>query len=471
VIGADERIARLEAQLEASLAANRRLAVLAGDLVVRVEELTRELGKNSSNSAKPPSTDVLGERHKIRKKKPQSGRKRGGQPGHKGHCRALLPVEEVDAVVDLFPGQCEVCLRLPPRVMSSDPVRHQVVDLLETGARFTTEYRCHGARCECGEHLEAADGSVPSSAFGPRLVAAVCALSGSYQVSRRQVPAFLKDVFGIEMSLGSVSNIEGRMTKALFAPSNEAMKSAESASVKHVDETSWIRDSARCSAWVFATALVTVIRVAADGKRGTLRKLLRRSQGTLVSDRATAFMYWDMKRRQICWSHLSRLFVDFSERDGPAASYGKELGDYAGLVFLYWRAYRADQLSRAVFERYMDAVRVGVRACLERAVAAGIGYVSGSCANLLEHWDAMWRFVDTRGVEPTNNHAERELRRLVLWRKRCFGSQSDRGDRFVERMLTVVHTLRKQGRRTLDFLHASMVAALEGTVAPSLLRA
>ncbi|MEK7706218.1 MAG: DUF6444 domain-containing protein, partial [Myxococcota bacterium] len=97
MIGADNKIARLEAQLEASLAANRRLAVLAGDLVARVEELTRELGKNSSNSAKPPSSDALGERRKIRKKKLKTGRKRGGQPGHKGHYRALLPVERVDS--------------------------------------------------------------------------------------------------------------------------------------------------------------------------------------------------------------------------------------------------------------------------------------------------------------------------------------------------------------------------------------
>jgi transposase len=471
VIDTDEEIARLRGQLEVSQSANRKLLALVGDLANRVEDLTRELGKNSSNSAKPPSSDALADRRNIRKAKPPSGRKRGGQPGHKGSCRALLPAERVDAVVNLFPGPCDVCCALPPHVPCSDPVRHQVVDLLESGCRFTTEYRRHHAECVCGEHLEVEADRVPASAFGPRLVAAVSAMSGAYQLSRRQVPVFLKDVFGIEMSLGSVSNIEGRMTRALAAPSDEAMESAELASVKHVDETSWLRDSARCSAWVFATAMVTVIRVAADGKRATLRKLLRHSRGTLVSDRATAFMYWDMKRRQICWSHLSRLFVGFSERDGPAAGYGNELCDYAGLVFHYWRTYRAEQLSRVAFERYMAAVRVGVRACLDRAAAAEIGYVSGSCANLLEHWDAMWRFVDSSGVEPTNNHAERELRRLVLWRKRCFGSQSERGDRFVERMLTVAHTLRKQGRRTLDFLHASIVAMLEGTRAPSLLRA
>ena len=108
---------------------------------------------------------------------------------------------------------------------------------------------------------------------------------------------------------------------------------------------------------------------------------------------------------------------------------------------------------------------------MQRAVKAEISYVSGSCVNMLEHWDAMWTFVESPGVEPTNNHAERELRRLVMWRKRCFGSQSERGDRFAERVLTVTHTMRKQGARTLDFLHQSLVAMLESSPAPSLFAA
>jgi transposase len=273
------------------------------------------------------------------------------------------------------------------------------------------------------------------------------------------------------MSLGSVSNIEGRMSRALTSPSDEAMQHAESAAVKHVDETSWIRDFERCSAWVFATMLVSVFRIATDGKRETLRNLLKRRRGVLVSDRASVFLYWSMARRQICWSHLLRLFVDFSQRDGPAAQLGRELADSAELVFLYWRQLQVKSLERAEFVRLVSAVRDGMKPCLERAVLANISYVSGSCANMLEHWDAMWTFVDTPSVAPTNNHAERELRRLVLWRKRCFGSQSDRGDRFVERMLTVTHSLRKQRRNVLDFLQGCFVAWLSEQQAPSLLAA
>jgi transposase len=342
---------------------------------------------------------------------------------------------------------------------------------LEDGRRFVTEYRLHTVDCTCGEKVTPGREQRPKSAFGDRLSATVSLMTGSYQMSRRQVPLFLKEVFGIDMSLGSVSNIEGRMTGALAAASDEAMERVELAAVKHVDETSWVRDAERCSAWVFASLVATVIRIAKNGRRSTLRKLLKRSRGTLISDRATVFMYWAMKRRQICWSHLSRLFLGFSQRDGPAHALGEELVEYADLVFIYWRAYRSGKLSREMFVQRTEAVRDSMKPCLERAVDAGVPTVSGSCANLLEHWDAMWTFVHTPGVEPTNNHAERELRRLVLWRKRCFGTQSDRGDRFVERMLTVAHTMRKQGRRALDFLHQSYTAMLNTTAAPSLFAA
>ena len=464
---------------DALVARNAELTEQVAELTVRcealakqVEELTRERNKNSSNSSKPPSSDNLGDRRSIRRRKKRSGKKRGGQPGHKGHSRLQLAPEVVDEVVVLFPEHCEVCQEVPPREAHGKPWVHQVVDLLaDGGGRHVIEYRCCAVLCTCGEVVGAPVDKVPSSSFGPRLSSTVSALTGNFQLSRRQVVIVLDEVFGISMSLGSVSNIEERMSKALAVASDEAMQSAESAAVKHVDETSWIRDFERCSAWVFATALVSVFRIAADGKRKTLRKLLKHQRGILVSDRASVFLYWSMGRRQICWSHLLRLFIDFSQRDGPAAQVGRELADSAELVFVYWRQLRDQTIDRPTFVRLVGAVRDGMKPCLERAAQADIDYVSGSCANMVGHWDAMWTFVDTPGVQPTNNHAERELRRLVLWRKRCFGSQSERGDRFVERMLTVTHTLRKQQRDVLDFLHHCFVAKLNHTLAPKLLAA
>jgi len=279
-------------------------------LTEQVEELTRQLGKNSSNSHKPPSSDGVGRGKSTRKPKKRSGRKRGGRPGRKGSKREMLEAELVDRIANLFPKVCEFCQERPPEVMSSSPYRHQVVDLLEeNGGRYTTEYRCHAVVCQCGQVVSAPVNQVPKSAFGPRLSAVVCLLSGAYKMSRRLVKVALRELYGIEVSLGSVSNIEGRTSQALEKYSYEAMTHVDNFAIKHADETSFLRDSSRCSAWVFANALVSVYRIVNDGKRISLCANLRKTKRILVSDRASVFLCWPMSRRQICWSHLLRTSV------------------------------------------------------------------------------------------------------------------------------------------------------------------
>ena len=458
---------RVNAELRAD---NEALEAKVEELTRLVAEMAKERDQNSRNSNKPPSSDGLGDRRRIRKRKMPTGRKKGGQKGHKGCSRELLAANMVDDQVDVLPKRCEMCgKRHPPSVPRAPKIR-QVVELLETGGRFVTEYRLQWGRCACGEPLRPAYAEVPSSAFGPRLKSVVAALTGSYQLSRRRVVLFLEEMYHIKMSLGSVSNIEGEMTDALQEPSDEALTHAIDATTKHVDETSWLQDFATCSAWVIATAAVSVFRITKNGRRASLLKILRhKAKGVLISDRASVFLFWSMQHRQVCWSHLQRKFIGFSERDGPAGEMGADLAACADLVFGYWRQYFAGELSREVFLKWIGAVQATTREHLERAVAAQLDEVSGSCANMLEHWDALWAFVHTPGVEPSNNHAERELRRLVIWRRTSYGTQSDRGQRFVERMMTVTHTLRKQRRQVMAFLYSSIRARLNGASAPLLL--
>jgi transposase len=189
----------------------------------------------------------------------------------------------------------------------------------------------------------------------------------------------------------------------------------------------------------------------------------------LVSDRATALGFWAMKRRQICWAHLLRKFVSFSERDGPAGDFGKVLLEYTGILFDTYRLYKDGKISRRTFRQRMAPLRLQVEAVLQRAVDANIKRLSGSCRDILDHREALWTFVDNDQVEPTNNHAERELRRFVLWRKRSFGAQSERGNRFAERIMTVVHTARKQRTAVLAYLTAVCQAHQQGKPIPSLL--
>ena len=185
----------------------------------------------------------------------------------------------------------------------------------------------------------------------------------------------------------------------------------------------------------------------------------------------TVFWFWAITARQICWAHLLRKFIGFSERDGPAGRYGQELLDLTALVFDYWHGLQDGLLTRNEFEAWLRPVRLVFERTLTSAVNAEIPKLSGACADILAHRQALWTFVHHEGVEPTNNHAERELRAFVLWRKRSFGSQSDRGERFSVRVMTVAHTARKQGKMVLAFLVSCIEARLVGGTGPRLIEA
>jgi transposase len=479
----DDRISELEAELAAAVAQlaeqDSRLAEQAEQIAAlakQVEELLRKLGQNSSNSHLPPSSDPPGTRKQRRAKakaKRKERRKRGGQQGHRGSHRELLPPEQVDHVVDLFPPQCENCWKDLPRVPDPSAKRYQQTELPPIRPE-TTEWRRHAVDCPCCGHKTRAAydaDQIPASSFGPHLMALMALLTGIYHLSRRKARDLLGDVLGVQVSLGALSAVEGRVSDAVRPAVDEAWERVGRARVKHTDGTSWYQAGVLLSLWTLATKAATVFKIVVDGSKDTLRPLYGTLSGILVSDRAKVFSFWVMKRRQVCWAHLIRRFVSFSERDGPAGAFGRELLDYAGVVFEYWHDYQAGQLSREQLVAWMAPVREQVEATLARAVATDIKGLSGSCADMLAHQEALWTFVDQRGVSPTNNHAEQELRAFVLWRKRSFGTQSQRGNRFAERLMTVATTARKQNRDVLAFLTACCEAAADERVTPSLFEA
>lgn len=473
-----ERDAELE-ELRAALAA-RDLELAARDLRIAeleatVKALIQRLDQNSNNSNKPPSSDPpdvkIAKRKARRKKEKQQKKKRGAQKRHKGSHRALVAPELVDHVVDVFPSECESCWERLPEEHDAFAKRYQQTDLKPVAAHVT-EWRRHAVACpHCGYKTRAKyDREVfPRYAFGPRLTAVVAMLTGVYHLSRRATVRLIRDLLGVRISLGAVMAIEKRMSAHVAAAVEEAVEVARGSSVKHVDGTTWFQCGIMRSIWVLASNAATVFMVLKNGRAATLRdELLGHTRGLLVSDRASALMFWPMKRRQICWAHLLRKFVSFSERDGPAGTFGKELLDYARLIFSYWRRWRDRESSRVTFVSRMAPVRALFESLLERVAAAKLRDISGSCENVLNHRDALWSFVDRVGVEPTNNHAERELRGFVMWRRRSFGSQSEHGDRFAARLMTIAHTARKQGVEILNFLHECSLAALQNSASPSL---
>lgn len=467
---AQDRIAELEAERDAERARSERLELQIGELLEQVAKLTERLAQNSRNSHLPPSSDPPGTAGKGGAQRPKSDRTRGGQRGHRGSRRELVAADKVDDVVDFYPAECENCWAALPEQPDPAAKRYQWIEVPPLRP-YIKEIRRHAVSCPCCRHKTRAaydEQEIAASPFGPRLMGIIALLTGAYHVSRRRAAKLLSDLVGVPISLGAVSAVEARVSDAVEPAAAEAWQRVEGAAVKHTDGTSWLKAGAVLALWTIASTAATVFKIVADGSRATLAPLYGALRGILVSDRAAALSFWAMERRQICWAHLLRKFVSFSERAGPSAEFGRQLLDYTGLLFDYWHDYKAGKLDRATFRAWMAPVRAQLEVVLERAVASSIDRLAGSCANILEHRAALWTFVDVDGVEPTNNHAERELRAFVLWRKRSFGAQSDRGNLFAERLMTVVHTARKQRKDVLAFLTACCQAQLDGTRAPSL---
>ena len=383
-----------------------------------------------------------------------------------------MPEDQVDTFEHLFAHQCENCWAPLPKVPDSRAKRYQVTEVPPVKPHIT-EYRRHAVECpDCGHQTRAPyDERIPSSPFGPRLMSIIALLTGIYNVSRRKAATLLSDMLDVQISLGAISAVEARASEAVKPAVEEVCDHVEHAAVKHTDGTSWLQAGILLSLWTIATKGATLFKIVADGSSATLKPLFGALKGILVSDRAGALNFWAMKQRQICWAHLLRKFVSFSEREGRAGAFGCDLLNYTGILFEYWHDYKAGKLDQQTFRIWMTPVRKQMEELLGKAVAADIERLSGSCANILDHKDALWTFLWHDDVEPTNNHAERELRAFVLWRRSSFGTQSERGNLFAERMMTIGHTARKQGKDVLALLTACCEAYQANTAAPSLFQA
>lgn len=470
---ADARIDRLERQVEALLAKVEEQAVTIATQAKRIAaletenaELRRRLGENSSNSNKPPSTDPPGTRAERPDGGP-SGRRRGGQPGHKGHRRELLPASQVTEQVECFPPACRACDAALPRTRDPEPLVRQVIDVPEIKPTVT-QFNCHHVTCTCGVTTTGSPPpGTPTGILGPRVLALCGLLVAECTVSRRKVRDLLHHLLGIRVSLGALSESEEITNDAVAPAVDEARLHALGERSKHVDATTWSCAGAYRCLWTMATAAVTVFFIASDGTRATLETWISKVRGILVTDRGTQFGFWAMERRQICWAHLLRKFASFATRPGTAGQTGDYLLLWTRVLFHQWHRVRDGTMTRRQFQTAAGELRVVIERLLEQGTRTP--GIAGSCADILEHRAALWRFVDDPSVGPTNNHAERELRGFVLWRKSSYGSRSERGDAFAANLKSVVHTCRKQGRAVLPYLTEAIQASLRGTAAPSLI--
>jgi len=441
----------------------------------RIRSLEEQLGKNASNSSLPPSANPPQAPKPVVKQ--ATGKKPGAQPGHPPTLQRRLPPERLQQIHAFVPARCRRCGHpLPQRAQAHDPEPswHPVAELPPVAAQIT-EYQGHARTCPACQSVNhaAIHADVCRQSFGPRLAATVAYLVGCHRVSRRGVEEIAQAVFDVPVSLGSICHLEEQMSQALAPAHAEAVQAVRAAEVEHADETSWRQAGKRRWLGLAATATVAAFVVHARRSLAGLQALLGEViTGLVVSDRWTVYEVLPEGRRQLCWAHLIRDFRALAERPGISRRIGENLLALSAVLFEYWPKVRDGTHSRQWFRsEVLSAIRPDVEAELRRGLRSRCAATRGTCRELLAWESSLWTFAFVEAVEPTNNHAERLLRGAVLWRKGCFGSRSDGGCRFVERVLTVVQTLRLQNRPVLSYLYEALCAHREGLPAPELLSA
>jgi transposase len=431
-----------------------------------VEQLQEIINRNSQNSSQPPSQDRPDQKPTREPSGPP--RKRGGQRGHRGHRRLL--VDDVDEVVVHKPTSCAGCGAL---LLGEDPApyRHQVTELPIVKPKVI-EHQVHRIDCPCCGHRNRGElpPEVATSWFGPNVISLVGLLMGRYRLSKRQVTHLLAECFAIPMAASTVVNQQQVISQALAAPVAEVEPVVKNEPVCNIDETSWRQrgTTKRPWLWTVVTAQITLFRIAPSRSSQVARELLGESYGGAAgTDRCSSYTW--LARRQLCWSHLVRDFQKILERGNDSYPIGWHLKLQAEYLLMKWARVRDGTLDYFEFLAEFPAIQTQIRHWLTVGLKTSSSRTAETCRRLLAADPNLWRFVSVPGLEPTNNSAERALRHPVLWRRNSHGTQSDLGNRFVERILTVVETCRQQQHPVFDFVRDALIAYRTGQPAPSLL--
>lgn len=471
------------AEVERLRRENERLRKENAEQAKRITDLERQLAlrqQNSTITSKPPSSDGLAGQPRVRGRRVKSRRKPGGQPGHPGRHRPLVPTERVDAIVDLAPDACRHCARrLHARHGVGAPRRHQITELPPITAHIT-EYRCHRRHCPaCGQTTLAALPEEYASQFGPQLTALIAYLTVVCRLPRLVVQRFLEGALQIPISLGSTQKAWEEASAAVAAPYAELDTALRHEAVVNADETGHRTNGDKRWLWAFVARLFVVYRIATSRGSDVLTTVLGDSFGGILgSDRLPAYLKYVVGQRQFCWAHVTRNVLSALDlATTPSAKrFCREALALDRRLFRLWRRFRGDPgvrgapLTRAQLIAKVLPIEKRLFALGERHLDAVNDDVRNLALAFFVHNEHFFTFVHEEGVEPTNNSAERALRTAVQWRKIMLGTRSERGERAVERLLTVARTCQLQELNALVYLTAAIAAHRRRQLAPSLLR-
>jgi len=440
----------------------------------RVADLSAQvarLSKNSSNSSKPPSSDIV---KPPKPPTPDGGQRRlGGQPGHPRHERPPFTPDQINQIIDYRPDCCPDCggrlrlLKRPPRTL-------QQVELPETPL-VVTEHRAYAAWCpRCRRtHVAAWPPEVEKAGLvGPRLSALLAWLKGVGHCSFSTTARFCRDVLGLGLSRGQLAKVMDKTSAAMREAYEALAARLPEEPYLNVDETGHKENGDGWWTWVFRARLYTLFKI--DPSRGSevlFDALGREFAGVLGCDYFSAYRKYmgdgDVLV-QFCLAHLIRdvkFLADLPDR--VTAAYGERL--LVELRRLFHVIHRRETMDAARFRRALERARdrtltVGKRAP-PRAEAQNLA------DRFRQHGRAYFRFITTPGIEPTNNLAEQAIRFVVQNRHVTQGTRSERGRRWSERIWTATATCAQQGRSVFDYLHQTLFAHFAGHPTPSLLPA
>lgn len=397
--------------------------------------LKERLGLNSTNSSLPPSRDL----YKAKKNRPKSGRKPGAQPGHKPQGYKLKAPDEI---INVFPTLCSCGNKVEA---GSTYQIHQKMDIPPIKA-YVTEYHLYRGVCRsCGDqHTAELPEGVSPDLLGDHAKAIISALSGFFHNSKRDVQQILHDIFHMPISLGLVSTTEKRVNQKL--QSEELWEQMEESSYLHIDETGHKCKGTRGWGWIFTNRHMSILKLTSSRGKKVLQSLLPEYEGQIISDRYGAYRHFEDEKRQICWSHLKRDFQRFAHsRDEALAGYGRTLEQISQEVFVLEKTFKNQIIDHLFFIRRIRKLKKRMIYALKGILCVPDSpHAHRVAQNLLNCFDMMWRFVDNREIEPTNNLAERQIRKYVVYRKKSLFTWSQRGNEFIERILSLFLTCRLQ---------------------------
>lgn len=442
----------------------------------RIEELERRVNRNSGNSSMSPSSDQplsrAERRRRAREAYKRSMRRSGGQPGHRGKTREMVASDRVAGRFEHLPERCG-CGHLfcggEERI--GDPVVHQQYELPPARPLVFEHARVRLVCPGCARPVLAELPGPALAGYGPRLDAHIALFAGVFRLSREQVRQVVSEVFGVPSSKGTIDNALQRINAILADPWVELREAVLKAEAVHLDETTWRLRGAQQWLWVAASALVACYRIDPSRSQKAAKALIGENFGGFaITDRYAGYHFLDVLQQQLCWAHVIRQLTEISQRTGATGRRGQKLVELAREVIAAHREYLEHGHDPGWLSDRLAPLREKIRVLLQQCAAGRHARSANFAVGLLEEYDALWTFADAPGahIDPTNNTAERAMRHPVLMRRIQGGSQSERGNRWVERIQSVRETCRLQDRGILEWLIAAATAAHHGQPIPSL---